>query len=64
MNQLFVKKTREEQPQQILGDARDGAFGRQIFAIQMIDAAPAGVRGDKLIRELGDSVHSLDLTQK
>ena len=39
MDQFLVKESGEQQPQQILRDGRDGAFGRQIFAVQMIDAA-------------------------
>ena len=39
MNQFLVKKSGEQQPQQVAGDGRDGALGRQIFSVQMIDAA-------------------------
>jgi len=63
MHGVLVKKTGEEQAEQILGDAGDGALGGQVFAVQMVDATHAGVGGDKLVGELSDSFHSEDLPQ-
>ena len=47
VDQFFVEETGKQQPQQILRDGRDGALGRQVFAIQMIDAAQLGVGRDQ-----------------
>ena len=62
MDQLLVKETGEQHAQQIHRDGRDGAFGRQIFAVQMIDAADARIRRDQLIRELRDRFHGEGFT--
>ena len=64
MNQFFVKKSGKQQPQQILRDGRDGALGRQVFAVQMIDAAHLGVGRDELVRELRDGFHGAETTTK
>ena len=57
MDEFFVEETGEQQPQQVHGDGRDGAFGRQVFAVQMVDAADARVGCDEFICQLGDRVH-------
>jgi hypothetical protein len=64
MDRLLVEETGKEQPQQIRGDGRNGALGRQIFAVQMIDAADARVRRDQLIRQLSDGIHAKPFTIK
>jgi len=51
MDELFVKITGEQQPQQILRDGRDGTLGRQVLAVQMIDAAQSRIRRDEFVRE-------------
>ena len=54
-----VEKSGEQQPQQIDGDAGDGALGREIFPVEMIDASHGGVGSQQLIGELGDGdVHA------
>ena len=63
MNQLLIEKTGEQQPEQVVGERGDDALGRQVFPVQMIDAADAGIGGDKLICELGDGFHPGDLPQ-
>ena len=63
MDQLLVKVPGEQQAEQILGDGVDGTLGRQIFAVQMIDAADAGIGLDKLVGQPGDSFHNRDLPQ-
>jgi len=62
MNRLLVKKSGEQQPQQIAGDDRDAAFGRQIFPVQMIDAARFGVGRDEIVRKFGDGFHGKGIT--
>ena len=64
VNQLFVKKSGEQQPQQVTGDVRDGALGRQIFPVQMIDAAVPRIGRDQFVREFGDGFHSKGFTTK
>lgn len=59
---FLVKKTGEQQPQQIAGDGRDDALGREIFAVQMIDAARLRVRRDELVGELRDRFHGEGFT--
>jgi len=49
MDEFLVEITGEQQPQLILRDGGNGAFGGQVFAIQMIDAAHARIRRDELI---------------
>jgi hypothetical protein len=63
MNQLLVKKSWKQQPQQIAGDVRDRALGRKIFSVQMIDAAQPRIRHDEVVREFGDRFHKSDLPQ-
>ena len=50
-----------QQSQQILRDGRDGALGRQVLAVQMIDATDLRVGRDEIVRELGDGFHGLNL---
>ncbi len=57
VDQLFVKETGEQQPQQILRDGRDGALGRQVFAVQMVDAAHLRVGRDEVVGEFGNRIH-------
>ena len=64
MNQLLVKETGEQQPQQILRDGRDGALGGQVLAVQMIDAADLCVGRDQAVRELGDGFHGGKLPRR
>ena len=64
MNQLLVKKSGEQQPQQIVRDGRDDALGRQVFAVQMIDAARLGVGRDELVREMRDGFHEAKTNTK
>ena len=64
MDQFLVEITGEQQPQQILRDGGDGAFGRQVFAVQMVDAADARIRRDELIRQFGDRFHEGEFTTK
>ena len=54
MRDLVIKKTGEEQRQQIRGDGYRATFGREIGAVQVVDAAHAGVGGYQLIGEVGD----------
>ncbi len=58
------KKPGNSTPQQIHRDGRDGAFGRQVFAVQMVDAADARVGRDQLVRELRDRFHREGFTTK
>ena len=45
-------------------DGRDGALGRQVFAVEMVDAAGAGVGGDEAFGELGDGqLHDASIPQ-
>jgi len=62
MDQFFIEISGEQQPQQIHRDGGNGALGRQVFAIQMIDAAHARIRRDELIREFGDRFHDGEFT--
>ncbi len=64
MNQFLIEKSGEQQPQQITGDVRDGALGRQIFSIQMIDAAVPRIGRDQFVREFGDGFHSEGFSTK
>ena len=57
MNRFLVEETGKEQSQQVLRNGDNGMVGRQVFAVQMVDAADARVGGDQLIRQFGDSVH-------
>src|SRR5450759_5354765 len=64
MNQFLVEKSGEKQPQQIHGDGGDFGFGRQIFAVKMIDAACARVGGNQLIGQPGHRVlHGASIPQ-
>ena len=54
VNQFLVEEPGKQQPQQVDRDDRDRAFRRKIFAVEMIDAADARVRGDETIGQLGD----------
>ena len=47
MNQFLVEETREQQAQQVDGNDRNGAFRGEIFAIEMIDTAGAGIGFDE-----------------
>ena len=49
VNWFFVEKTGKQKPQQIGANDRDGASGRKILAIQMIDAARVCIGGDQAI---------------
>ena len=62
MNRLLVEKSGEQQPQQINRDGGNGALGRKIFAVEMVDAAHFGVGRDELVGELRDGVHGGKLT--
>src|SRR5882724_3750169 len=64
MNQFFVKKSRKQQPQQILCDGCNDALGRQIFSVQMIDAADTRIRRNQFVREFGDGFHGEGFTTK
>jgi hypothetical protein len=52
---LFIEKPREEKAQQIDGDTRDRALGRQIHGIQPIDPPDSCVGGDQFIGQLSNS---------
>jgi len=52
VQRLFIEETGEEQPQQIDGDAGDGGLGGQVDAVEMVDAAHPGVRGQQLVGKL------------
>ena len=65
MNQFLIKKTGEKQPQQVDGDVGNGAFGRKILAIQVVDAPGAGVLGDELVGQLSDGrLHGRSIQQE
>ena len=65
MNCLLIEEAREEQPQQIHGDGRDGAFGGKVFAVEMVDSACLCVRDDELIGKLGDRyLHDAEVSGK
>ena len=46
MHRLFLKKTREEQEEQVHGNGRNRALGGKIFSVQMVDASHVGVGGN------------------
>ena len=56
LNRFLVKKTGQQQPQQVGGDRCDGELGRQVAAVQMVDTAHLRVGGDQVIGQLGDAV--------
>jgi hypothetical protein len=56
VDEFFVEETGKQQAQQIAGDGGDGGLGREIFAIQMIDAAGLGVGGDQFIGQFCDRI--------
>ena len=64
MDQFLVEIAGEQQPQQILRDGGNGAFGRQVFAVQMVDAAHARIRRNELVCEFGDRFHKGEFTTK
>ena len=57
MDRFLVEEPGKQQPQQVAGEGGDGAFGRQVFAVQMVDAPDARIRRDEFIRQLGDRFH-------
>ena len=61
---MFIKESGEEQAQQIARDDRNDAFGRQVFPVQMIDAAELGVGRDKAVGELGNRFHEARIYHK
>ena len=64
MDEFLVEISGEQQPQQILRNGGNGAFGRQVFAVQMVDAAHARIRRDELVREFSDRFHKGEFTTK
>ena len=52
MKQFFVKEPGEKQAQKVDRDIRNGAFGRQVLSIEMVNPAGAGVGSDKLFCQL------------
>ena len=65
MNQLIVKKTREQQPQQVLRQRRHQPFGGKVLAVEMIDAADLRVGGDQFFGELRDRrFHARSIRQR
>lgn len=59
MNDLVVEKTGKQQPEQLGGDGADGGLVRQVFAVEMVDAAFFRVAREQLIGELSDrDVHA------
>ncbi len=54
MHKLFVEEARKEEPEQVGGDERNGALGRQVLAVQVVDAAYAGIGGHEAVGELGN----------
>ncbi len=64
MDEFLVEISGEQQPQQILRDGGNGAFGRQIFPVQMVDAAHARIRRDELVCEFSDRFHGKRFTTK
>ena len=52
MDRLLIEETGEQQPQQISGDGRDGGFGRQVLAVEMVDAAQLRIGNEQLIGKL------------
>src|SRR5439155_17900608 len=64
MNQLFIEETREQQPEQVHGDVRDGMFGRKVLSIHMIDAAHTRIRSHQALGQLGHSrMHGQSIRQ-
>ncbi len=63
MDWFLVEKTGKQQPQQVLRDGSDGMVGRQILAIQMVDAPDARIRRDQIIRKFGDRFHGTKLAR-
>src|SRR5579863_9532622 len=63
MDQLLVKDAGEEQPQQVAGHRGDDAFGGEVFAVQMVDAAHFGIGGDDLVGKLRDRIHKGSIVQ-
>src|SRR5260370_39465457 len=52
MNLLVVEKPREKQLQQIRGDQADGALGRQVLPVQMVDSPVPRIGCEQLLRQL------------
>src|ERR1043165_1105337 len=63
MNRLLVEESGKYQTKQIERDGSNGAFGRKIFSIEMVDAAAAGVRSNQLIGQLRH-VHAASIPQR
>ena len=55
LDRFLVKKTGQQQSQQVGRDCRDGELGRQIAAVQVVDAAHLGVGGDQAVGQLCDA---------
>ena len=54
-SQAFVEESRKEQTQQVFRERGDDTLGRQVFAVEMIDAAVLGLRGDEVVGEFGNA---------
>ena len=53
MDCFFIEEPREEQPEQIQGDGSDAALGRQILAVQVVNAAEPPVGDQEPVGQLG-----------
>jgi hypothetical protein len=63
MDRFLVEKSGKNQPQQIERDGSNGAFGREIFSVEMVDSAAARLGSNQLIRQLRH-VHAASIPQR
>src|SRR5437763_16457800 len=54
MDDPLIEESRKHQAEQIVGDRGNRCFGRQVFAIDVIDPPSPSVGMDELVGDLGD----------
>jgi hypothetical protein len=65
MDRFLIEKSGEQQPEQVAAYGRDGRLGRQVLAVQMIDASNARVRGHQLVGQVRyREFHRLSIEQR
>lgn len=61
VDEVFVEKAGEEEAEEVAGEGGDDAFGGQVFAVQMVDAAGFGIGGQEPVGDMGHRFHGVNL---